>query len=88
METYTSIMMDIHTEMTETMFDGMVAVEQVDEDKLNKLINSNLLKQSCNGFNNAKYDNEQQQLKEYQNIVKMVVLIRNILKQILADLKH
>ncbi len=70
MEAYNSKMMNIYTEMTETMFDGMVSVEEVDEDKLNKLINSSLLKQTCNSFNNAKYDNEQQQLKEFQAIVK------------------
>ena len=61
----------IHTPMTESMFDGMVAVEEVDQDNLQKLINSDLLMQVQNKeFNNIMYDNEREQLKAFQQIVK------------------
>jgi hypothetical protein len=62
--------MDIYTPMTETMFDGMVAVEEVDEVNLQKLINSDLLKQVCNQYNNKNYENEVEQLKAYQQLCK------------------
>ena len=65
-----SNIMDIYTPMTETMFDSMVAVEEVDEIKLQKLINSDLLQQVCNQYNNKQYENECEQLKAYQQLCK------------------
>ena len=63
-------LMNIYTPMVKSFFDGMVAVEEISEINLSKLINSDLLKQVCNSFNNAKYDNEKEQLKAFQEIIK------------------
>lgn len=62
--------MNIYTPMTETMFDGMVAVEEVDEVNLQKLINSDLLLKVYNNFNNKNYENELDQLKAYQQLCR------------------
>lgn len=62
--------MSIYTPMTESFFNGMVSVEEVDEDNLKKLINSDLLKQVCNKFTSKKHDNELNQLIEYTEFIK------------------
>lgn len=69
METFNE-MFNIETNMTETMFDGLVTCEMVNESNLNKLINSDLLQLSCTQYNNKAYENEKTQLQEYQKIIK------------------
>lgn len=68
MEAFSSDMMNIETHFKESMFDGMVAVEKIDEDKLNKLLNSNLLLEDYKNFYNKEETNEKIMLMKYRDI--------------------
>ncbi len=63
--------MHIHVNKSiDSIFNGLVCKEPVDELMLHKLINSDLLQITCNSIYAKKYENEKEQLICYQKLIK------------------
>jgi len=63
--------MNIHvTKSINSVFNGLICKEPVDEYVLHKLINSDLLQIACHSVNCKQYENEKEQLMCYTKLVK------------------
>jgi hypothetical protein len=70
MESFYTNAMDITVTKQESIFNGLVLKEKVDEEVLHKLIHSDLLKEVLNSFNGKSYANEKEQLMSYRRLIK------------------
>lgn len=70
METFYTSCMDITLVSRESIFNGLVLREKVDEEVLHKLIHSDLLKETWNKMVEKTYTNEKETLMNYRRIVK------------------
>ncbi len=70
MERFYSELMNIHIVKRDSIFNGLVLREKVDELALHKLINSDLLKEVCNAISCKIYANEKEQLMSYRKLIK------------------
>ncbi|RZL07617.1 MAG: hypothetical protein EOO89_22805 [Pedobacter sp.] len=61
---------DIKIVKRESVFNGLMLREKVDELALHELINSNLLKEVTNPFTCKMHANEKEQLMSYRNLIK------------------
>ena len=63
--------MNIHvTKSKDSVFNGLICKEPVDEHDLHKLINSDLLQITCHSIHAKQYENEKEQLMCYRKLIK------------------
>jgi hypothetical protein len=70
MESFYSSHMDITVVKQVSVFDGLVLRENVNEEVLHKLINSDLLLEVCHSISCKSYANEKEQLMLYKKLIK------------------